>query len=106
MTTIITRDDLHKLYTKNRKVFTEQNIQAYVQCIVRRVLLFNEKGHTTYSHFFNKGSGLEDRPEVVQEIARKIQEIFVDSDVIFYAKGSTDNGTGCQIVINWEKNIE
>lgn len=98
MTSTITRDKLHQLYTENLAITNEKNIQLYVINIHNKILEMNNKGDKSYCHIFHKTTGNGEEPAVIREIARRLQEIFADSDVIFHEK----NGyTESQIIINW-----
>jgi hypothetical protein len=94
--TTITRDELQKRYTENLKKTNENKIQACVAFIQEKVLTINDKGDKSYCYIFHKG--YDEKPEIVKEVARRLQEIFIDSKVIFHEKNAyTDN----QIIISW-----
>lgn len=95
--TTITRDDLRKQYQATLSEIPESVIQDYVTNIQERVLLVNHQGHTNYILHFYKGCGLENRPDVVREIARRVQAIFVDSDVVFHKNAPSH----CSIEVIW-----
>ena len=92
----ITRDELQKRYTENLKKTNENKIQSYVAFIQEKVLSMYDKGDKSYCYIFHRG--YDEKSEIVKEVARRLQEIFIDSKVIFHEKKAYTNN---QIVISW-----
>ena len=73
--TTYTRDKLERLYQLRQKQRREETIQKYVDSIKNTVFSYNAEGKTTYTHVHYG------QPDVVKEVARRLQEIFIDSEV-------------------------
>lgn len=99
MTTIFTRDDLRKMYTKNVVKIHENKIQAYVTFIQERILNSNDHGDKMYSYYFHKScNSNHEPPEIGEEIARRLQNIFVDSEINYHKENAYNES---YISIHW-----
>lgn len=96
--TTITRDELHTKYTEYIQKINEKTVQSYVTSIQEKIFIMNEKGHKSYCYIFHKSCGNDENPEIIKEIVRRLQEIFVDSKVVFHERNAYIEN---QIVINW-----
>jgi len=96
-----TRDDLQKKYTENQKEIHEKNMQTYVANIQERVLRLNIQGHKSLRYPFYKYCSIGANPDTIKEIVRRLQEIFIDSDITFEenSQGYSDS----QIMIDWSE---
>jgi ribosomal protein S17E len=91
-----TRDELYKKYTENQRKIMEKKIQTYVTKIQDKILLMNNKGHTTLSYPFYKYGSENIEPEMIKEIGRRLQEVFIDSCIEFQTSHE-----GNKLVIDW-----
>jgi hypothetical protein len=96
--TTLSRAELRSQYLATLTDIPESVIQDYVTNIQERVLLLNKQGQTNYQHYFHKGCGLENRLDAVREIARRVQAIFMDSDVVFHKNAAPSH---CSIEVIW-----
>jgi hypothetical protein len=95
--TTLSRAELRSQYLAILTDIPESVIQDYVTNIQERVLLLNKQGQTNYQLYFHKGCGLENRLDVMREIARRVQAIFMDSDVVFHK----NTPSHCSIEVIW-----
>jgi hypothetical protein len=95
--TTLSRAELRSQFLDSLPKIPESVIQHYVTNIQERVVLMNKDGYTNYQHHFYKGCGLDNRFDVVREIARRLQDIFLDSEVVCH-KNSPSH---CTIEVIW-----
>lgn len=75
----------------------EKKIEAYVDTIKNKILITNCNGNTKYTYFFYKNFNKE-KDETINEIARRLQEIFIDSEVIYHKADTYEDDRIC---IDW-----
>ena len=75
----ITRETLKDMYRIHVTKDKEPRIQTIVDYITSCVVAANERGDNTYKYvIFDK---LQDTPEVMEEVVRRLAAVFVDSKV-------------------------
>ena len=74
----ITRNNLQYLYTEHVMLMKGRKIKEYVTYIRERILHFNNNGDKQYCYAFMK----KEEPEMVQEIIKRLQEMFIDSEIV------------------------
>jgi len=96
-----TCEDLHKKYTENQKEIHEKNMQTYIANIQEKVLLMNIQGLKSLRYPFYKYCSIGKNPDTIKEIVRRLQEIFIDSDIMF--KETNEGYSDSQIMIDWSE---
>lgn len=99
--TIITRDDLRKIYIENIEENNGKIIEEYVKIIQEKVIAFSKKGLTNYTYHFNSRTDNDEKSEIIMEVVGRLREIFVDS-IIKFNKASVVTQTDNYIVIIWK----
>jgi hypothetical protein len=104
-----TRDQLQDMYLQNLEEIKEKNTQRYVEGVKETIFRLNQQGVKQYT--YNYHSQLRE-PVVVDEIARRLQEIFVDSEIVVH-KADPNRSDPDRICVDWsnkekdkEKEIE
>jgi hypothetical protein len=80
--TTITRDKLQRLYTETIIEANKKKIDCYVDTIKGKILASNCNGNKNYIYTFYKNLNKENE-ETIKEVMRRLQEIFIDSEIIF-----------------------
>lgn len=88
----LTRNDLHQLYTEHVMLMKEKKIREYVMFIRERILLYNHNGDKQYCYTFIK----KEEPEMVDEIVKRLQDMFIDSEIIV-----NNNDRHDSFVVRW-----
>lgn len=91
------RYQLEDMYLQNLEEVKEKNIQRYVESIKFTIIRLNQKG--TKQYIYNHHSHLREQ-DVVSEIARRLQENFIDSEIVFH-KADTNCSDPDRIFIDW-----
>jgi len=97
---VFTRDKMEKMYLQNLEEEKEKNIQQYVNSIKDTIFRLNQKGTTKYVHVHY---GQRREQDIVSEIARRLYEIFIDSEIVVH-KADPDSSDPDSISINWSNN--
>jgi len=104
-TRTFTCDQLQDMYLHNLEEVKEKNTQRYVEGVKDTIFRLNQQGVKQY--IYNYYSLLRE-PVVVDEIARRLQEIFVDSEIVVH-KADPNSSYPDRISIDWsnkEKEIK
>lgn len=97
-TRTFTRDQLEDIYLHNLEEVKEKNTQRYVESIKENVFRLNLQG--IKQCIYNYHSQLRE-PVVVDEIARRLQEIFVDSEIVVHRADPNHKTHPDRICIDW-----
>jgi hypothetical protein len=95
--TTITRDKLQRLYSETIIEANDKKIQGYVDTIKEKILISNCNGNKTHTYHFYKNFKKENS-ETINEIKRRLQEIFIDSEIIYYKADAYEDD---RIFIDW-----
>ena len=98
---VFTRDKMEKMYLHNLEEVKEKNTQRYVESIKEIIFRLNLQG--IKQCIYNYHSQLRE-PVVVDEIARRLQEIFIDSEIVVHRADPNHKTHPDRICVDWSNN--
>jgi hypothetical protein len=88
------------MYLHNLEEVKEKNTQRYVEGVKETIFRLNQRGIKQY--IYNYYSRLRE-PVFVDEIARRLQEIFVDSEIVVHKADPNNKTHPDRICIDWSQ---